>query len=268
MERPETGLKIALVGCGAMGSALLRGWLSLPHLEAFWVISPHRETVEPFLGDPRVHWFSSPQDLPHIPDALLFAVKPFLLEDILPLYQSFKTLILSVAAGKPLSFYEAYFPECPIVRLMPNLPVSFHQGVLGLFANEHVRTPQKAKVDMLFQQLGFCLWVKSDEEIDKLTAISGSGPAYVFYLMESLTEAAQALGFDEKTATFLALQTFLGASLLAKASELSPSTLRQQVTSAKGTTASALQVLEEGGLKKLMATAVVAAFERAKEQAK
>lgn len=265
MERPETRLKIALIGCGAMGAALLKGWLSLPHIEAFWVISPHRENLDPFLGDPRVHWFSSPHEFPHLPDAIVFAVKPFLLEDILPIYQSFKTLIISVAAGKSLSFYEAYFPECPIVRVMPNLPVSFHQGVLGLLANKHMTIPQKAKVDICFQKLGFCLWVNSDEEIDKITAISGSGPAYVFYLMESLAESAEALGFEKKTANSLALQTFLGASLSAKTSELPPAVLRQQVTSAKGTTAAALQVLERGDLKKLMKAAVVAAFERAKE---
>ncbi|MBI2706940.1 MAG: pyrroline-5-carboxylate reductase [Proteobacteria bacterium] len=268
MARPEAGLKIALVGCGSMGSALLKGWLSLPHLETFWVISPREENVEPFLGDPRVHWISSPQDLPQTPDAIVFAVKPFLLEDILPLYQSLKTLILSVAAGKPLSFYETYFPECPIVRVMPNLPVSLHQGVLGLLANEQVRMPQEAKVEMCFQKLGFCLWVNSDEEIDKLTALSGSGPAYVFYLMESLAEAAQALGFEEKQATSLALQIFVGASLTAQTSEFSPAVLRQHVTSAKGTTAAAIQVLEKGEVKALITTAVRAAFDRAQELGK
>ncbi len=265
MERPKARLKIALVGCGAMGSALLKGWLSLDHFETFWVIAPHKESVDPFLEDPRVHWLASPQDLPQTPDALIFAVKPFLLEAILPLYQSLKTLIISVAAGKPLSFYETYFPESSIIRVMPNLSVSLHQGVLGLLANKQMTSSQKAKVDDCFQNLGFSLWVNSDEDIDKLTAISGSGPAYVFYLIESLAEAAEVLGFEEKTATSLALQTFLGASLTAQASEFSPTILRQHVTSAKGTTAAALEVLEEGQLKNLMAAAVVAAFERTKE---
>jgi len=263
MERPKRHLKIALVGCGAMGSALLKGWLSLDHFETFWIITPHKESVDPFLGDSRVRWLTSPQDLPETPDLIVFAVKPFLLEEILPLYQSFQTLIVSVAAGKSLSFYETYFPNHPLLRVMPNLPVAFHAGVVGLLANT-LGLSQQAKVETCFQQLGFSLWVKSDEDIDKLTAISGSGPAYVFYFMEALAETAEALGFDEKTANSLALQTFVGASLTALASNRSPTLLRQQVTSAKGTTAEALHVLEEGDFKKLMKNAVMAAFERAK----
>lgn len=265
MEKPEIHLNISLVGCGAMGSSLLKGWLSFPYFKNFWVITPHRESVAPFLDDLRVYWLSSPKDLPQHPDVIVFAVKPSLLKELLPLYQSFKALIISVAAGKPLSFYETHFPKSAIIRAMPNLPVAFHQGVLGLLANKRVTSAQKAIADKCFQHLGFSLWVNSDEEIDKLTAISGSGPAYVFYLMESLTEAAKALGFNQKTATSLALQTFLGASLTAQTSELSPTILRQQVTSQKGTTAAAIEVLEKGNLKKLIEASARAAFERAKE---
>lgn len=266
MEKPKEHLKIALVGCGAMGAALLKGWLSLDHFETFWVITPHKESVDPFLEDLRVHWLTSPQDLPQTPDLIVFAVKPFLLEEIIPLYQSFKTLILSVAAGKPLSFYETYFPDSPLFRVMPNLPVAFHAGVVGLLANR-LGYSHQATVDMCFQKLGLSLWVKSDEDIDKLTALSGSGPAYVFYFMEAIAKAAEALGFDEKTANLLALQTFIGTDLTALASQLPPTTLRQQVTSAKGTTAEALRVFEEGHLKQLITKAVLAAFERAKELA-
>lgn len=263
MERPEGHLKIALVGCGAMGSALLKGWISFPDFEAFWVITPHEDKVVPFLEDPRVRWFSSPDQLPTTPDVIVFAVKPFLLEDILPLYQSFKTLIISVAAGKTLSFYETYFPASPLLRAMPNLPVAFHAGVIGLLGND-LALSQQATVDMCFQKLGFSLWVKSDEDIDKLTALSGSGPAYAFYFMEALAEAAEVLGFDKKTANSLTLQTFIGADLTALASQLPPTTLRQQITSPKGTTTEALRVFEDGQLKQLMKNAVMAAFERAK----
>ena len=106
------GFSIALVGCGAMGSALLKGWLTLPDTKErfanFWVIAPHREKVEPFLKDTRVGWISSPEQLPQTPDLILFAVKPYHLEDILPHYKAFETLFISVASGKPLSFYETY----------------------------------------------------------------------------------------------------------------------------------------------------------------
>jgi pyrroline-5-carboxylate reductase len=258
-------LKLALVGCGAMGSALLRGWLSLTYFDTVWVIAPHRNKVEPFLGDPRVHWLVSPDQLPETPDLILFAVKPSLLEEILPLYRSFNSLIISVAAGKAVSFYERHFLTHPIIRAMPNIPVCIHQGVIGLLANTQVTPDRKVMVGRFFQDLGLSIWLSSDEEVDKLTALSGSGPAYVYYMMESFANAAENLGFDTKTAYSLALQTFLGATLYAQEVKQPPALLRQHVTSLKGTTEAALQVLEKGGLKDLMDAAIKAAFERAKE---
>ena len=264
------GLTLALVGCGAMGSALLKGWLTLPdsrkRFKAFWVIAPHREKVEPYMGDSRVQWFSSPQHLPQSPDILVFAIKPILLADVLPLYKSFNSIVVSVAAGKSLSFYEKAFPSSPlIIRAMPNIPVGIHKGVIGLLANSHLSPEQMVVMNNCFQDLGFCIWVNSDEEINKITAISGSGPAYVFFLIESLAQAAQSLGFDKKIAMNLALYTFWGAAAYAHDSNDSPDILRQHVTSPKGTTAAAINVLETGKLYHLMETAVKAAYVRAKE---
>jgi len=263
-------LTLALVGCGAMGSALLKGWLSQPdskeRFKSFWVIAPHRENVDPFLEDSRVQWFSSPEQLPQSPDVIVFAIKPFLLENILPLYKSFHSLVISVASGKSLSFYErALSPSHPIVRAMPNTPVSIHKGVIGLLANTQVSPEQKSIVNACFQDLGLIAWVKSDEDMDKITAISGSGPAYVFCLIESLAQAAESLGFDKKMALSLALYTFWGASTYAHHSDESPAVLREHVTSPKGTTAAAINVLETGGLYNLMEAAVKAAYARAKE---
>src|ERR1700722_2682952 len=103
------GLSLALVGCGSMGSALLKGWLTLPKskidFKTFWIIAPHREKAEPYLTDSRLQWISSPEQLPYDPDRIVFALKPFILKEILPLYKPYKSLIISVAAGKPLSFY-------------------------------------------------------------------------------------------------------------------------------------------------------------------
>lgn len=264
------GLTLALVGCGAMGSALLKGWLTLSdsetRFEAFWVVAPHREKVEPFMENSRVQWFSSPQQLAHSPDVIVFALKPSLLENILPLYQSFNSLIISVASGKPLSFYEKIFPPShPIVRAMPNTPVRIHKGAIGLLANAFVSSEQKSVANTCFQPLGFNAWLTSDEEIDKITAISGSGPAYVFFMIESLAQAAESLGLDKKTAINLALYTFWGASAYAHDSNDFPDVLRQHVTSPKGTTAAAINVLETGGLHHLMEAAVKAAYTRAKE---
>jgi pyrroline-5-carboxylate reductase len=263
-------LKIALVGCGAMGSALLTGWLSLAdsreRFATFWVIAPHRERVESFLSDPRVEWHASPDTLQQTPDVIVFAVKPFMLEEVLPSYKAFESLFVSIAAGKPLTFYQKFLnPSHPLVRAMPNTPVMIHQGVTGLLQNKGLNDKQKILVDTCFQGLGYTLWVRSDDDLDKITAISGSGPAYVFAMIEALTQSAASLGFDQKTSQNLALTTFLGASSYAQHSGEPPALLRERVTSPKGTTAAALTVLEKGGLGQLIDAAVKAAYQRARE---
>lgn len=263
-------LSLALVGCGAMGSALLKGWMTIPDskdiFKDLWVIAPHREKVEPFLGDSRVQWFPSPDQLPRSPDLILFAVKPFQLEDVLPFYKDFPSLCVSVATGKPLSFYKTYLTSSSLIlRLMPNTPVAIHKGVLAFYGGKPLSQEQGNQVKRTFQGLGFCLWVTSEEDLDKITAVSGSGPAYVFYLMESLAESAEALGFPKDIAQGLALNTFLGASSYAELSDLSPVVLREHVTSPQGTTAAALALFEKGKVKEVMKNAVKAAFVRAME---
>jgi pyrroline-5-carboxylate reductase len=264
------GLKVALVGCGAMGSAILQGWLdlddSLERFEKFWVIAPHRGKVEPFLTDTRVQWLASAEELQQTPDVIVFAVKPYVLEDILPSYISFECLFISTAAGRSLSFYRRFLSSShPLVRAMPNTPVMIHQGVIGLLTKADLTEKQKVVVDACFQGLGFCLWVHSDDALDKLTAVSGSGPAYVFAMIEALAQSAESLGFDQRTSLDLALHTFVGASNYAQQSGEAPALLRQRVTSPGGTTAEALGVLEAGGVGKLMGAVVTAAYNRAKE---
>ncbi|MBS0272518.1 MAG: pyrroline-5-carboxylate reductase [Proteobacteria bacterium] len=269
------GLKLALVGCGNMGSALLKGWLTLSNsmesFSSFWIINPHRENVAPFLKDKRVQWFSTPDELPHSPDVIIFAVKPLILDEVLPLYTTFDSFIISIASGRPLAFYETIFTSSrPILRVMPNTPVEFHKGVIGLLADMTLKPKHMNIVKMCFQELGFCLWVQSDDELDKLTAISGSGPAYIFYMMEALAKAAESLGFHEETAMALAINTFWGASNYAHetfALGQRPEEHRQRVTSPQGTTAAALKVLETGKFYNLIERAVDAAYTRAKEQA-
>ncbi len=266
------GLSIAHVGCGAMGSALLKGWLTLPDTKErfanFWVIAPHREKVEPFLKDHRVGWMSSPEHLPQTPDLILFAVKPYHLAEILPHYKAFETLFIFVASGKPLSFYEAYLsPSSPLVRAMPNTPLSIHQGAIAFLSKASLSPQNKQRVENCFRGMGFSFWVNSDDELDKVTALTGSGPAYVFYMIEAFAQAAKALGFSKETSLQMAISTFEGASTYAEQSNQSPESLRTQVTSPQGTTAEAIKVLERGDLYHLMEEAVKAAYKRAKELA-
>lgn len=263
-------ITIALVGCGAMGSALLKGWLTLAdsfeRFEKIWVIAPHREKVEPFLKDARVQWLPTAEGLNQTPDIILFAVKPYLLEEILPSYASYDSLFISVATGKPLSFYQRILSSALlIVRAMPNTPVVIHQGVIGLLTSECLMEDQKVLIETCLGTLGFCLWVKSDEDLDKLTALSGSGPAYVFTMIEAMAASAESLGFDKETALSLSLATFLGAAAYAHQSENSPAVLREQVTSPQGTTAAALKVLERAGMNNIIDAAIKAAYHRARE---
>lgn len=266
-------LKIALVGCGEMGAALLKGWLTLPdsgeRFEKIWVVAPHREKVEPFLKDSRVQWLSSPEDLLSTPDLVLFAVKPVILGDVLKGYTPFKCLFISVATGKSLDFYRRVLPQASsVVRAMPNMPVEIHQGVIGLLSPGQLTASQQFLVETCLGPLGYCLWVESDDDLDKLTAISGSGPAYVFAMIEAMAKSAEALGFEKPTALSLALATFLGASASASQSKDPPSDLRERVTSPQGTTAAALKVFAKADLSGIIERAVKAAYGRAKELGK
>ncbi|MBL8676353.1 MAG: pyrroline-5-carboxylate reductase [Alphaproteobacteria bacterium] len=265
-------LSIALVGCGAMGSALLKGWLTLSDTKArfanFWVIEPHREKVELFLKDPRVGWLTSSEQLPQTPDLIFFAVKPYHLADILPHYRVFNTLFISVVSGKPLSFYETYLSSSSsVVRAMPNIPLSIHQGVVAFLSKPSLSTQNKQRVETCFRDMGFSFWGNSDDDLDKITALTGSGPAYVFYMLEVFAQTAEALGFSKETSLQMAISTFEGASIYARQSGQSPENLRAQVTSPQGTTAEAIKVLERRDLYHLMEEAVKAAYKRAKELA-
>lgn len=255
---------LALVGCGGMGSSLLKGWLSLNHspFQEYWAIAPHQDKVETFLKDERVRWYSTPEELPHSPDVVVFAVKPNVLNDILPKYKDFDALFISVAAGKPLRFFGL---EKSIARVMPNTPVAIHQGVIGILPSPQMDKENLILLQACFQDLGKCIWVSSDEEIDKITAISGSGPAYVYYMIEALAQAAKSMDFDQTTAETLALHTFRGAVNTAYISGESPSELRKHVTSPQGTTYEGLKVLENAGLYDQMEKVVKAAYKRARE---
>jgi pyrroline-5-carboxylate reductase len=264
------GSTLCLVGCGAIGSALLEGWLteeeSHKKFTKFQVITPHQDRVAPYLKDNRVEWFESPEDLPSSPAVIVFALKPYQLEDALPLYKSFDSLMISVASGKPLAFYEKLLTaKHKIVRAMPNTPVRIHQGVIGLLAGQHLNAEDLSLAESCFSGLGFCTWLKTDDDINKITALSGSGPAYVFLMMEALAHSAESLSFDKKTALNLALHTFQGACSLAIQSEESPDILRDKVTSPQGTTATALEVFNSFEIKKIFDQAVRKAYMRAKE---
>ncbi|MEM5585381.1 pyrroline-5-carboxylate reductase [Roseibium sp. AS2] len=266
-ERP-----FLLVGAGKMGGAMLSGWMadgidpdavvvSDPHLAADMEVLLKRHSIR--------HVTSAGEDLR--PSIVLIAVKPQLMDQVLPGLKAVvqpDTLVLSVAAGTPVSRFQDQFGQVPVCRCMPNTPAMVKRGITAVYPTEEVSAAQKQEVDGLLSAVGKVVWLDSEDQINLVTAVSGSGPAYVFYLAEALSEAGRAAGLPEDLASELAVATVCGAGELMHRSGDTPATLRKNVTSPNGTTAAALDVLMSGdGLQPVMTAAVAAAARRARELA-
>ncbi|MGL6043138.1 MAG: pyrroline-5-carboxylate reductase [Sandaracinobacteroides sp.] len=263
--------RVWLVGCGAMGGALLERWLEagLP-ADAVTVIDPEpRGLPDGFAGAVASDAVSA---FGHAPDPtlLVLGIKPQLLPRLAPglarLLQP-APLVLSMLAGVRTQSLAAFFPDSAIIRMMPNTPARIGRGVTALF--EHgAATPERDAVEWLMSAAGATLWLKDETQFDAVTAVSGSGPAYVFRFLEAFIEAAKAAGLPADLAAQLARETVAGAAELARSSPESPAQLREQVTSPNGTTAAGLQRLDgDGLLSSLLRTTVKAAAERSRELA-
>ncbi len=265
--------KLLLVGCGKMGGALLAGWLGRD------VSKENVVVVEPFGGDALREQFGvtvleTLDDLKadFLPEIVVFAVKPQAMDDIVPLYARFvqpETMFLSIAAGKPSSYFAELLGDgAAIVRSMPNTPAAVGRGITVAFGNDAVSEKQKSIATSLLEAVGEVGWVNDEGLIDGVTAVSGSGPAYVFLMIECMAKAGVEVGLDPALAEQLARATVAGSGELARLSEESASTLRENVTSPGGTTAAALEVLmTDDGLQELMSRAVAAAEKRSRELA-
>ena len=255
-----------------MGGALLAGWLEqgISPSDAI-VVDPHYESKT---GPADIHSVSSPQQLPagFTPDVVLLAVKPQTMDQVAPSYRRFagSAVFLSIAAGRTIASLEAVLgSEAAIVRAMPNTPASVGRGATGLLANRNVSEQQRRTCDQLVTAVGKAVWVEHENQLDAVTALSGSGPAYVFLLVEALTAAGENLGLPTDVAAILARETVTGSGELLHRSPLPAAALRENVTSPNGTTYAALQVLmkQEDGLADLMRRATEAACRRAEELA-
>ncbi len=264
---------LVLVGAGKMGGALLQGWLDLG-------LEPRRiRLIEPqpapkilaLCAERGVTLAQSPGSTEVPPEVLVLAVKPQMLETaapaLLPLVDE-ATLVISILAGKTMKNVLDRLPRArAVVRAMPNLPAAIGCGITGAIANSAVTPAQRQRADALLSAIGQVEWLTDEGLIDVVTAVSGSGPAYVFYLAECLVEAGRAAGLPRATAERLARATVEGAgALLTHMIDQSPAELRESVTSPGGTTAAALDVLMgEDGLKQIIEKAVLAAKKRADE---
>lgn len=258
---------LALVGAGNMGGALLSGWLARG-IDAS-VITAIDPNPPPAASRSGVRLASGPAGLGKF-DVLVIAIKPQLFADVLPGLAHLcgpQTAVVSVAAGQTIeSIAHRLGHSGAIIRTMPNTPALIGKGVTGAFANAACTPDQKARVNSLLEAVGKVAWVDDESLIDAVTAVSGSGPAYVFHLAEAMAAAGVEAGLPAELSMLLARETVAGAGALLAQSELPAARLRENVTSPKGTTAAALEVLMAGdGLVPLMTKAVAAAKRRAQE---
>lgn len=265
---------VLLVGCGKMGGALLAGWRAEGAADRFIVVEPMAAARADLAGADGVTVVDDMSDLPagFQPDAIVMAVKPQAMGAAAPAYAGLAqgAVTLSIAAGTPISFFEGAFGAgAAIVRAMPNTPAAIGRGMSVLCANAAVTDPQRALAGALMQAAGVVDWIEDEGLMDAVTALSGSGPAYVFHLIEAMAAAGEALGLSPELAARSALETVAGAGELARTAADDPATLRQNVTSPGGTTAAALGVLmDTDGLTALMTRAMAAARDRGRELAR
>ena len=263
---------LVLVGCGKMGTAMLRGWVAAGVASSCVVVEPAGVPAG-FGSAAGIVWYSSPEELPAelTPDAVVFAVKPQIADEVAPKYRSWatpETLFMSIVAGKTIAGLARHLGRAAIVRTMPNTPAAIGRGITVACANPLVTTGQRQLCDRLLAAIGESAWVEDEALIDAVTAVSGSGPAYVFLLIEALARAGQAEGLPADLALQLARATVAGSGELARISPESPAQLRENVTSPGGTTRAALDALMAAdGLEPLIARAVVAAAARSRELA-
>lgn len=264
---------VVLAGAGKMGAAMLAGWLE-NGLDPASVVIQEPQLSGAALELAQKHGITSQSVLEvqsRPPAVIVVAVKPQVMDDVFPALAKIagpKTVVMSIAAGKTIASFEKHLPAgVAVVRAMPNTPAAIGRGITGAVANAHTTSDQKATCEALLSAVGDVVWVPDEGLIDAVTAVSGSGPAYVFLLAEALAEAGVAAGLAPETAKRLACATVSGAGELLHQSKTDPATLRQNVTSPGGTTAAALGVLmrDGSGLKELMTEAVLAAQKRGRE---
>ncbi len=260
--------QIAFIGGGNMASAIIGGLIkqgtlagqidvldpsdeARARLESGFGVRTHAQAGSFLGGAAMVVWAVKPQAFK---EAALSAAP-----------HASGALHLSVAAGIRSDSMAQWLGTERVVRAMPNTPALIGKGITGLFARPGVSTADQSRIDQIIATTGEAIWLDSEEKLDAITALSGSGPAYVFYFMEAMTTAGTEMGLSREQAHQLAVATFAGASELARASNESPQVLRQRVTSKGGTTYAAISAMEEGDVRALFIDAMYAARERARE---
>ncbi len=264
---------LTFVGAGNMARSLIAGLVQDKTNLLLQVSDPAQDQLDSIQKNwPRVKVFTDNNEACLQADIIVLAVKPHLLpvvcEELQQTVQASRPLLISIAAGvREANINHALGGNLPIVRCMPNTPALVQAGATGLFANQQVSSEQRSSAEAILRAVGITLWFDDEAQLDAVTAVSGSGPAYFFQVMEAMQQAATQLGLSKEEARLLVLQTALGAAKLAMESSDDVGVLKERVTSKGGTTEAALKVLNEGGLGELFQQALSSARQRAVELA-
>ena len=263
--------KITFIGGGNMATSLISGLIADDYERNDITVSdPDPDKLSQLAAHYGVHTESDNNQAIQQAEIVVLAVKPQILESVARslagAMQQTKPLVISIAAGITATALNEWLGgDLALVRSMPNTPAMIQSGATGLYAGPGVTEHQRNQAESILRAVGLTRWVTEEAQIDAVTAVSGSGPAYFFLVMEAIEESAKAMGLDDETARLLTLQTALGAARMAMESSDSPAVLRQKVTSPGGTTERALDILEQGGLRNLFENALKGAQERSRE---
>jgi pyrroline-5-carboxylate reductase len=268
-----TTQRIGFIGGGNMAASIIGGLVASGiSASSIWASDPNQQSLDTLRAIAPVNTGSDNQALIAAIDVLILAVKPQIMKmvasDIAGAVQSHQPLIITIAAGVTSASLNNWLGgNAAIVRCMPNTPALVRCGATGLFANAQVSVVQRQQAEQILEAVGLALWVDQESQLDAVTALSGSGPAYFFLVMEAMQAAGQKMGLSAELAAQLTLQTALGASKMAIDSDVDTAELRRRVTSPRGTTERAIAILEQGGLRNVFEDALEGARLRAEELA-
>jgi pyrroline-5-carboxylate reductase len=266
-------MKVGFIGGGNMASSIIGGLVASDMKASnIWVSDPNADSLAKLRDVAAVNTASDNNSLISQVNVIILAVKPQLMKvvalDIAAAVKTHQPLIITIAAGVTSTSLSTWLRGSPaIVRCMPNTPALVRSGATGLYANGQVSTAQRQQAATILEAVGLALWVDNEAQLDAVTALSGSGPAYFFLVMEAMLAAGREMGLSAEVAKQLTLQTALGAAKMAVASDVDAGELRRRVTSPMGTTERAINILEDGGLRQLFAHALDGARVRAEELA-
>lgn len=266
--------RIAFIGAGNMAAAIMGGLLAEGYSASnIWATDLDEGKLQQLQADWGINVSSDNLAVAAQVDVLILAVKPqglkAVCQHMADTITAHKPLVISIAAGIEIDSLTSWLGEgVPLVRCMPNTPSLVKTGASGLFANASVTAEQRQQAESVMSAVGLALWVNNEAEIDAVTAVSGSGPAYYFMVMEAMIDAGTQLGLSPEVARQLTLQTALGAATMASKSEFEPAELRRRVCSPNGTTERAIMRFEQGGLQPLFADAMNDCAERSRQLAK